>query len=125
MVQYIDCEKCNLNGMTHHPCYCDERPEPEPEPEQPKEKIPPRKSRAVQLDELSDEERWVSTSEFCKHAHVQNNTVHVHSARHGHYYGVVPQKQPNGRLLWPLHDWYALIKRLAEQTGTEDVATET
>lgn len=66
-------------------------------------------------------EQWVSTREFSKVARVQPNTVHVHHARYGSYYGIKPEKQPNGRLFWPVHEWKEMIKKLSGKDSVDDL----
>jgi len=46
--------------------------------------------------------RNVSTEEYAKLHLVKPQTLLHNHCKKGHYFGVVPTKLPNGRLLWPL-----------------------
>lgn len=46
----------------------------------------------------------VSTEEFARLHLVKAQTILKNHSEKGHYFGVVPSKLPNGRLLWPIED---------------------
>ena len=60
------------------------------------------------------DESWVSSSEMARHIGVLSSTLSHHKCKYGHYYGLIPKKQANGRLLWPLHQWYEMLDKLEE-----------
>lgn len=46
-------------------------------------------------------QRGISTRELAGQAGVTPEGIRVQLCRAGHYYGLRPQRLPNGRLLWP------------------------
>lgn len=49
-------------------------------------------------------DRRISTEELAAGCLVNPNSIRVNLCRNGHYFGLVPDKLPNGRLAWPA-DW--------------------
>jgi hypothetical protein len=48
--------------------------------------------------------RSISTEELAAGCMVRPASIRVKLCREGHYFGLVPDKLPNGRLAWPA-DW--------------------
>ncbi len=48
--------------------------------------------------------RPISTEELAAGCMVRPASIRVKLCREGHYFGLVPDKLPNGRLAWPA-DW--------------------
>lgn len=42
-----------------------------------------------------------TTPEIARGLRIQPHALHASLCRRGHYFGIVPIKAPNGRLLWP------------------------
>jgi hypothetical protein len=51
-----------------------------------------------------------STELFAGSIGLKPASLRVHLCRHGSYYGLVPERLPNGRLLWPINS----IEKLKE-----------
>lgn len=43
----------------------------------------------------------LSTEELARLVKIKPSSIRVHYCERGHYFGLVPIKLPNGRLLWP------------------------
>ena len=48
---------------------------------------------------------------------VRPDSIRVHLCRRGHYYGLRPQRLPNGRLLWPADSLERLLAQ-GQKTST-------
>jgi hypothetical protein len=42
-----------------------------------------------------------TTPELARHCGITPEGLRVHLCKRGHYYGLIPERMPNGRLLWP------------------------
>ena len=52
-----------------------------------------------------------STSEFAEELRLQPESLRKRYSQHGSYFGVRPEKLPNGRLRWPMDALDQLIAR--------------
>jgi hypothetical protein len=52
---------------------------------------------------------WLTSNEAAKMLGVKAESMRVRLCKHGSYFGVVPVKHANGRLLWPSKELLALI----------------
>ena len=43
----------------------------------------------------------MTNSQFAQKVGIRPESIHARVCRFGSYFGVVPQKLPNGRLFWP------------------------
>ena len=43
----------------------------------------------------------MTNSQFAKKIGIRPESLHARICRYGSYFGVVPDKLPNGRLIWP------------------------
>ena len=57
----------------------------------------------------------LSTSELARHCGITAEGLRVHLCKRGSYYGLVPERMPNGRLLWPA-DSMERLKALGRKT---------
>lgn len=55
----------------------------------------------MSVNKQEDFEYTFTTAEFAQANGIQSSSLTVHLSKRGSYYGVVPKKQANGRLLWP------------------------
>ena len=58
--------------------------------------------------------KYVNTKTFAEHNLIQAQTLLKNHSAFGHYFGVVPKKLPNGRLLWPIEEAMAEKSNQAE-----------
>lgn len=49
---------------------------------------------------MTQEER-LSTRQLARAVGIEASSIRVHLCRKGSYFGVVPERMPNGRLVWP------------------------
>jgi len=59
----------------------------------------------------AEEPRGFPTSELARHLGITAEGMRVHLCKRGSYYGLIPERLPNGRLLWPADS----MKRLKER----------
>jgi hypothetical protein len=45
--------------------------------------------------------RPITTAQLAEKCMVNPNSIRVYLCKRGHYFGLVPDKLPNGRLAWP------------------------
>ena len=57
-----------------------------------------------------------STSELARHLGITAEGMRVHLCKRGSYYGLLPERLPNGRLLWPA-DSMSRLKERGRKTG--------
>lgn len=55
--------------------------------------------------------RFLTTKEVAERMRIAPTTVHKRCCAHGDFWGVLPVKAPNGRLLWPMEAIQALLDR--------------
>lgn len=60
-----------------------------------------------------------STPELARHIGITPDGMRVHLCKRGSYYGLIPDRLPNGRLLWPADS----MERLKEIGRTTQVRT--
>ena len=58
----------------------------------------------------------ISTEELAAANCVKPESIRVRLCRMGHYFGLVPDKRPNGRLAWP-GDWRERMVRPERKRG--------
>ncbi len=56
----------------------------------------------MKIERRTTPKKSVSTEEFAASRFVKPQSVRARLCREGHYFGVVPEKCPNGRLRWPV-----------------------
>ena len=56
-------------------------------------------------------QRFLTTKEVAERMRITSTTVHKRCCAHGDFWGVLPVKAPNGRLLWPVDAIQALLER--------------
>lgn len=61
----------------------------------------------------------LTTEQLAARLGLQAHTLRVALCRKGSYYGQVPTKCPNGRLLWPLDAFEQLTKQHQQVLGHE------
>ena len=49
----------------------------------------------------TDRPRGFTTSQLARHCGITAEGLRVHLCKKGSYYGLIPERLPNGRLLWP------------------------
>lgn len=57
------------------------------------------------------EQQFFTTKEVAERMRITSTTVHKRCCEHGDFWGVLPVKAPNGRLLWPVEAIRALLDR--------------
>jgi hypothetical protein len=57
----------------------------------------------------------IDTQAFADGLLTKLQTIHKHYCLRGHYYGVVPVKLPNGRLLWNQSDLELLLTKISPE----------
>lgn len=62
-------------------------------------------------------EHGFTTPELARHIGVTAEGLRVHLCRRGSYFGVRPERLPNGRLLWP-EDTVERLKEMGRRTPT-------
>jgi len=50
---------------------------------------------------MNEEKRPRTTEQFAKDMGVKPASIRTRLSRVGHYFGIVPERWPNGRLRWP------------------------
>lgn len=61
---------------------------------------------------------WISTEDLAKQAATTPGTIRVRLCKFGSYFGIRPQKLPNGRLLWPADSLNRLFEK-ADKGGAQ------
>lgn len=56
-------------------------------------------------------QRFFTTKEVAERMRITSNTVYQRCCVHGDFWGVLPVRGPNGRLLWPVEAIQALLDR--------------
>ena len=59
----------------------------------------------------TEEPHGFSTSELARHLGITAEGMRVHLCKRGSYYGLIPERLPNGRLLWPADSMDRLKER--------------
>jgi hypothetical protein len=55
--------------------------------------------------------RFLTTKEVAERMRIASGTVYYRCSVFGDFWGVLPVKGPNGRLLWPMEAIQALLER--------------
>ena len=63
----------------------------------------------MSVNKQEDFEYTFTTAEFAQANGIQSSSLTVHLSKRGSYYGIVPKKQANGRLLWPADEIDRLV----------------
>ena len=63
------------------------------------------------MNEVALTEYGTTTNVLADRLGVKPESIRVHLCRRGSYYGIIPRRLPNGRLLWPADT----MDRLLEQ----------
>lgn len=65
--------------------------------------------------EHADQPSGFTTPELARHCGITAEGLRVHLCKRGSYYGLIPERMPNGRLLWPA-DSMERLKALGRKT---------
>tara|TARA_R110002074_G_scaffold402332_1_gene607501 strand:+ start:8478 stop:8705 length:228 start_codon:yes stop_codon:yes gene_type:complete len=65
-------------------------------------------------------EKFLTTDDFAESLNTKPHSIRVRLCRTGSYFGIVPDKLPNGRLQWPLNGRNILIQKSTPQVSTEN-----
>ena len=64
---------------------------------------------------FQDQPSGFTTPELARHCGITAEGLRVHLCKRGSYYGLIPERMPNGRLLWPA-DSMEQLKALGRKT---------
>jgi hypothetical protein len=64
---------------------------------------------------FQDQPSGFTTPELARHCGITAEGLRVHLCKRGSYYGLIPERMPNGRLLWPA-DSMERLKALGRKT---------
>jgi hypothetical protein len=59
----------------------------------------------------------LSTEAFASQLHIKPQSIRARVCRTGSYFGILPKKLPNGRLLWPSDAAERLLESSAKPEG--------
>lgn len=71
---------------------------------------------------METQTRALTTPELASQVGITPESLRVHLCRRGSYFGLVPQRLPNGRLLWPA-DSLERLKARAEEMPLRPMPT--
>jgi hypothetical protein len=80
-------------------------------------------ARPFQAGNLNEVAQMKVTSEIASDLGIQPESMHARICRTGSYFGIRPQKLPNGRLLWPDDTLDLLLGRRSKPAKEADHAT--